>query len=864
MSDSTFSKIEMTGNYDIAINGTKSLSLKDKLLFDDSEEPSVDWQNRHLTGNWLLNDYEIATKADITAMPTLSSFLPLPLPEPQPYELANATIVKNEAELQTALERGGTIIISGDIIISNPITFHVEGTMLYGINRETSRIIFDDNAPPIHYIIFTDKKNITLNNITIKGVNNTQRQHGIIIGRGSDGLTIKECKIETVETGIYMPGSEKAPVVRNVTIYRNDITDFCAGIYCSWGLQNWSVTHNNIIGDGCLYDPTKVSTGNAIWLGLGAHQLRVESNYCSNVQRMGIEVFWPYLHTVNPPPASLNQIEPGVIVSNNIVYNTGSMGISFGGARNSVVSNNSISNVTWIGLELVGDEGHLPAVTIPDQDTNMVVTGNSIKNVHAGMRSAGTPLKPNTVTIQDIIAFGVYSNTPQTCSLGVKEFNVTTPDLAYGTVGQPVRVYVSNDLQKYMDGTIQSYKDDILSVNITSIGPGIVNGSTVSNWLIRYVGTRRLTLNSSNMAWGCNELPITDYRRANTILKVHSISAPSNIMYAAVEQYKGDNTVVIKPINADNVVGAGFYSDVRATVEKSILGVSIDKINGVLFTSNTIDTISDGNTMNKYGIQLYFSKNATIKNNVLTKAGTRYILNNQSTGSIIRNNVFIASDTENVRLSGGPTAESLTQFGEELSSAYGLKEGFYNFGSSNCIFEGNVIRSNAKQPLISRVNGGAVYSTPFASPYTAYSSIPLRGNFTGDISNFNVSSNYPVLDYTQTWTGTSSTFFTGYSFNINYTAGGCRPDSQVVTFKVNNNPALYINSIGETVITSPFINGTIKTGGYGVRLGTSTDKLGFFGTTPVVKPPTVANATSTNFVRQFNQLLANLKSLGLN
>ena len=443
-----------------------------------------------------------------------------------------ALVVSNETELRSALAtlqaagQGGTIFINGTITITYFLDLLVPGLTLMGFNPSQSKIVLSDTLNPAldtvqRMIIRPERQNITIKGITIQGNNLSPRRNGIESEnvRDNSGLTIENCEIKKVNIGIRQTGGEASVPNTNIRILNNRISDFVGGIYWVWTTLGLDVIGNTIIGDGSEYDNTKISIQNAIWIGYGMTNLHVCNNNVGSVQRMGIEIFWPYWFRTGAPgsqPWSLvskYKADAGVVITGNTVYDCGSMGISCGGNRNGIVANNSISNVRWIGLELVGDERE---AALPNRYTNMVVTGNHIYNVNGQPRGLNKAYKPTHSTSSQSIQTHFSSSSPvnlDTATInGTVTFNLPLVGGSRPTL-QVGKQFIARDTAALgtntLTGKISSYNQttgDVVVTVLSKTGTGLI-----SNWTIFIVRTLVLTLDTTvPMAWGTNAASATD------------------------------------------------------------------------------------------------------------------------------------------------------------------------------------------------------------------------------------------------------------------------------------------------------------------------------------------------------------------
>lgn len=785
-----------------------------------------------------------------------------------------AIVVTNETELRSALAtlqaagQGGTIFINGTITITYFLDLLVPGLTLMGFNPSQSKIVLSDTLNTgldtrTNLIIRPEKQNITIKGITIQGNNLSPRRTGIESEnvRDNSGLTIENCEIKKVKYGIAQTGGELSVPNNNIRILNNRISDFVGGIYWVWTTFGLDVIGNTIIGDGSEYDNTKVSFQNAIWIGNGTMNLHVCNNNVGSVQRMGIEVFWP--HKFNTAAAGSNaysavskyKADAGVVITGNTVYDCGSMGISCGGNRNGIVANNSISNVRWIGLELVGDEREL---TRPNRYTNMVVTGNHIYNVNGQPRGLNKAYKPTHSTSSQSIQTHFSSVSP--VDLGAAIGSTVTFDLplvgtAYPTlqIGKQfiardtADIAANNPVVKTLTGKISTYNQTTGRVVVTVISK--VGSGTISNWTIFICRTLVLTLNTAvPMAWGTNAANPTDgwVLDANgvpnadgggQILGASSIYLINTATGGNVNQIGGFVTAYnpatpsVVTIEITSATGSSTtpITTWRASNYATIVAVSIDIIDGMLFANNYINTAVDAVSLkestvfsppraensvptveNNYGCQVFESSNIYISDNVFTRAGYRYLQVNSSRDVFVENNKFISptssytnTGTTVTKISSGANEGSIiydptnpvTELGDAGTPANNLpNSAVYFFNSPKCLLKGNYIKNSTVSNLWYASNGVSLITDAFSRPEVRFGTdLRYRGNISEELDNIVMPINCPVVDLTQEWqTLASETLkenFTGYRFHVN--PGNARTDSKVLAVSTGSAQNIY-------------------------------------------------------------------------
>jgi hypothetical protein len=137
-------------------------------------------------------------------------------------------------------------------------------------------------------------------------------------------------------------------------------------------------------------------------------------------------------------------------------------------------------------------------------------------------------------------------------------------------------------------------------------------------------------------------------------------------------------------------------------------------------------------------------------------------------------------------------------------------------------------------------------------------------------------------DYAGIWVGNITPGTSNYSFLGSYVNGftGFNTTSEVA-FRVSNSSRFVVDTNGAKIVvgTAPVMafltdgkiqfydtdGGTFVTGTVGLKVGSaSTDKLGFWGASAVVRPTAVADATGSGDAHtQLNALLSRLRTIGL-
>ena len=764
--------------------------------------------------------------------------------------------VKTWAQLQAAITAagvagGGTIFVDGTIIIpphatslfsgNGGLNITVANLVITGHGNGKSVLKLQAGATYTYQIYSTvniNASNVTIEKITIEGVvinhtfsgvTNQRNALGIHFGRGPTNLGISYITIRNnhfFNTGyaIYQSGGTGSPINRNVRIVENKFTSCGAGAYISYSLDNLLISENTIIGDGAVYDGTKFSTENCIWVGLGISRCRIVNNNCADHQRMGIEVFWPYKNTVAGAVAeSLGQTDAGVVVANNTIVNMGSMGISFAGARGSVVANNTIADTVFVGLEVVGDDRNTQDQK-PDRIVNATVIGNMVKNVR------GTPRRKKTTAPVNpwLYGYSPIALDPTNCTLpsqsfsnrvalsnqvpfttGVKTFTLTTPG-SYPEFAETKQALLRRSDEQYMIGTIQSNDGTTIVINITSLSATAAGNGTFT--LCPY-GLHTISVPSLNLEWSGNNsmqnnLPGAELQGTALLLRNPSTASADQYISATVVSYtQGAINAIIFIGNT----GAAFNQNTSwvALVDQMIVGLSIDQIYGCKAIGNTVDIVLDSSSSTKLGCQIQFSEDVTFENNVLGRAGQRYLFVNASNRVFVRGNTFKAGTVSMVR---DATNFNITVLGEDTAypenivstnpqawpcSLYAIftsSSPGYNaslpYNNCRIIFKDNSVIPTPNNELKTLTNGAAIFSDQYSRPESTFGpAVVLKNNWVGEGYTDVVNWPIPVLDYSQKWSNNGQDF-TGYRFHIDTNQSGA--SSRLFDIAAGNATYLYL------------------------------------------------------------------------
>ena len=637
-------------------------------------------------------------------------------------------------------------------------------------------------------------------------------------------VTFRELSRAIVATGGPATSDGVAPfygataTIKNLSILNNKIRNCGGGVDIAFGADDLLIDGNSIIGDGAIFDKLKFSYYNAIWVGKGISNIRIVNNYCANHQRIGIEVFVPFANLANinqyRHPVSYGQNDVGFVVANNTVKTMGSMGISFTGARNSVVANNTITDCGDIGLEIVGDDKNVNSQR-PDLVLNVLCIGNTVKNVNGFARRpnpltpttadygySAIPLNPNSAVVTTSLSNKVPLVGQTAFSTGTKTFTFNSPPQTYPEFaqGKQVQLKLEVDPNYIMTGTVDSNTGTtiVITIPVGGLNTGTLPGPY--NVLLCPYGLHTLDLVPSQLEWAANEglvnnIPVAGSEIGTFLTIQSSVGTTSTLPVGSTER-----NIYFSAILRSYVVGAStctVFIDGSgpgacnqkttwvASTNRSCAGMTIDKIDGAKVIGNTIDTVLDSNSSQRFGCQIISSKNVIFENNLITRAGNRYLQVNISNSVIVRNNVFRSGATLMER---DPVTRAITKLGEDIywpenyldNASIAVPSGLYTIYSpqsvdynatlpyNNCRY---VIKDNTfipgVNPIRPYVNGAAIFSDQFSRPETQFNGgIDLKHNNFTDGYDVTVNFPSPVLDYSQKWNNASATTpFIGYRFH---------------------------------------------------------------------------------------------------
>jgi len=242
------------------------------------------------------------------------------------------------------------------------------------------------------------------------------------------------------------------------------------------------------------------------------------------------------------------------------------------------------------------------------------------------------------------------------------------------------------------------------------------------------------------------------------------------------------------------------------------VGISIDQIDGAKVIGNSLDIVLDSNSSERFGCQMIKANNIIFENNLLTRAGLRYLFLNASNHVSVRNNVFRSGSTLMVR---DAVTRNITVMGEDVSYPEDITQNGYvarpcalytlftdiapeynaSLPYNNCqyIFKDNTIIPVAGiNALPTYVSASAVFSDQFSRPETLFNAgIALRHNTTDDGFNVTVTYPCPVLDYSQKWNN-SQEIFTGYRFHAD--VGSSNSSSRIFDIAAGSEQYLYLRT----------------------------------------------------------------------
>jgi len=311
------------------------------------------------------------------------------------FENVPFTVVTTDTQLRAALLVGGTIFVKGSITLIGRINITVAGTRLLGFGTANSSITLQvgTGATAIIYVNAVDVLVQDLKIVGNVGSSGVARPSGFIWDRTAHRTTIRFCDIRTVFDPINLryggAAANENYVLKDLTVEDNYLSDYTgSGMYIEGELRRVHLNRNKILAtQGIATDP---NSGNGIWIGLGIENIEIRDNYIRDVTRIGIEIFYPdtiwdkVTGGVGPIPGKPTYLTntgvyagPQVIVSGNILYNVGTMGISCTGSSMAAVVNNQVRKFKFIGIEIVGEGNSTTPVNSIDCQT--IVANNSVR-----------------------------------------------------------------------------------------------------------------------------------------------------------------------------------------------------------------------------------------------------------------------------------------------------------------------------------------------------------------------------------------------------------------------------------------------------------------------------------------------------
>jgi parallel beta-helix repeat protein len=515
---------------------------------------------------------------------------------------------------------------------------------------------------------------------------------------------------------------------------------------------------------------------------------------------MGIEVFYPFSNLSNinqgPQANSYGQNDASFIVSNNTIKNVGSMGISFAGARNSIISNNTISDCVFIGLEIVGDDRNQSSQR-PDRVVGMLCSNNVIKNVRATPRRPYTlaptttdygysaiPLNPTSVELPPSNAFSnhVALTGATTYATGIKTFDFAAVNSYAGfEVGKQVMLKRTDNFSIYLIGTVTFNDGESITVNATSRNAAENLGAF--SFVLSMYGLRTINVPETAIEWSgnnssFNSIPIAGLNENTTKINIQSTTAAEkNIFFSGYVNYYEPNAATCEIfITGSPTVAFTEKTGWIGFASKACTGMAIDQINGAKVIGNTIDTVLDSNSSERWGCQIILSENVIFENNLITRAGMRYLVLNASNHVVVRNNVLRSGNklmvreavTNNITVLGEDTnypenvlANGSTAKPSGIYAAFPANSPDYANGCRYIVKDNTMAGVVGINTLGTYINGAVIYSDQFSRPETLFDNLgrtKLKHNNSTDGYDITVDIPSPVLDYSQKWNSATGVF----------------------------------------------------------------------------------------------------------
>jgi len=312
------------------------------------------------------------------------------------FENVPFTVVTTDTELRAALLVGGTIFVKGNIVLIGRINITVPGTRLLGFGTANSSITLQvgTGATAIIYVNAVDVLVQDLKIVGNVGSSGVARPSGFIWDRTAHRTTIRFCDIRTVFDPIYLryggAAANENYVLKDLTVEDNYLSDYTGtGMYIEGDLRRVHLNRNKILATQGI--TTDSGSGNGIWIGLGIENIEIRDNYIRDVNRIGIEIFYPDViwdqvsGGVGPFPGRPTYLTntagyagAQTIVEGNIVYNCGTMGISVNGCAMAQLVNNQVRKFKFIGIECIG-EGN-SSIAVNSIDSQSIIANNTVRD----------------------------------------------------------------------------------------------------------------------------------------------------------------------------------------------------------------------------------------------------------------------------------------------------------------------------------------------------------------------------------------------------------------------------------------------------------------------------------------------------
>jgi len=311
------------------------------------------------------------------------------------FENVPFTVVTTDSQLRAALLVGGTIFVKGNIVLIGRINITVAGTRLLGFGTANSSITLQvgTGATAIIYINAVDVLVQDLKIVGNVGSSGVARPSGFIWDRTAHRTTIRFCDIRTVFDPVNLRyggvAASENYILKDLTVEDNYLSDYTgSGMYIEGELRRVHLNRNKILATQGI--ATDSGSGNGIWIGLGIENIEIRDNYIRDVTRIGIEIFYPdaiwdkVTGGVGPLPGRTTYLTntgvyagPQVIISGNILYNVGTMGISCTGSSMAKIVHNQVRKFKFIGIECIGEGNSTTPVNTIDCQT--IVANNSVR-----------------------------------------------------------------------------------------------------------------------------------------------------------------------------------------------------------------------------------------------------------------------------------------------------------------------------------------------------------------------------------------------------------------------------------------------------------------------------------------------------